>query len=649
MKPVGLCVVVLAACQLLTTNANADHAVPRPFLGPDGLPLDVPFAGAFQRDETIQSSVYGFGAPQHLLVGWRWDISDDDHPWESDDYLVQFVENGHIGPNATFWVYQASEINLVNVRNDGRIFLFDTSTANVIEGIPGNSRLYAHGSSSIIIQEGGLAAFVEAHDFSRVAIDQGTISAALYAFDRSTIVMDGGTGNNVFAAGGFIDITNGTLMGTMSAQIGGEAVLTHTSVRSLHTNDDLVDGRFGGSIHMTNGVVAEGVSAISSGLRGAGQIALSTVVVGGDVDIRGGTVGNGTTHVFADNSTILGNVLANGSSVFAMTSGEVVGGLTALGDSAAFINDGAVLRRDATLADRAQLTIQGGRVAGEVRALGSNSIAVFDGAIDGNLVLFREAGLFIRGGNIAKVNAFGESRIEMTGGTILGSFGALESTVAIITGGTIQESVIATGHSTITLAGASVQDSVVASSVGTVNLLAGVVHGNLVGFTRGTIFMGGGHVDGFPIFRDESSFFWSGGTIGFHGNPPPDGSVQSLIAGMGSGGVCDPSDEDCEPPLIGITALAQSRVFITGYDLQSTLIDPNYEGFYSLYQITGRLADGTPINGGQLLVQNSSGASFELLEAPVPEPVSMMLIVQAAVLGGMTRSLRRRRGRNRSA
>ena len=90
---------------------------------------------------------------------------------------------------------------------------------------------------------------------------------------------------------------------------------------------------------------------------------------------------------------------------------------------------------------------------------------------------------------------------------------------------------------------------------------------------------------------------------------------------------------------------------IIGTDLAATLVDPNFEGMFSLYELAGRLADGTNIGGATFLVRNGTGTSFQLLAA-VPEPSSLALTglttAALAIRRRLQRCRRRRRGWLRS-
>jgi hypothetical protein len=81
-----------------------------------------------------------------------------------------------------------------------------------------------------------------------------------------------------------------------------------------------------------------------------------------------------------------------------------------------------------------------------------------------------------------------------------------------------------------------------------------------------------------------------------------------------------------------------STLNIIGNDLEATLVDANYEGMFSLYQLFGAFADGTAIGEEYFAIQNGSGASYHLL--PVPEPSGVVLLF-CAVTGRLLSPRRR--------
>jgi len=87
-------------------------------------------------------------------------------------------------------------------------------------------------------------------------------------------------------------------------------------------------------------------------------------------------------------------------------------------------------------------------------------------------------------------------------------------------------------------------------------------------------------------------------------------------------------------------ALDNSTINVLGVGLSSTLIDRNAANNTSEYELTGRLADGTPLHDFAF-VQNGTAARLNLIEV-TPEPATAGLLAAAAVVGGMSRGRRMR-------
>ena len=108
----------------------------------------------------------------------------------------------------------------------------------------------------------------------------------------------------------------------------------------------------------------------------------------------------------------------------------------------------------------------------------------------------------------------------------------------------------------------------------------------------------GSVVDGSATTYGDAKLDWTGGTI-----------RGQIIHVPGSGTGAD------DPPAYTAAVIAQdaSTLNIYGYDLQTTLVDPNYLDLYSVYQLIGTLADGTAFAGQYMFIENGNGASYNLL------------------------------------
>lgn len=173
----------------------------------------------------------------------------------------------------------------------------------------------------------------------------------------------------------------------------------------------------------------------------------------------------------------------------------------------------------------------------------------------------------------------------------------------------------------------------------------GTVGGSLFANDSSVVLMTGGFILGHAVISGSSTLTFSGGAIGL-------GIIRS-VAGLvaptetSAGGDRD-SAFDAAHRLFALNAedgLA-SDVFvhdnatlnIVGDHLQGVLIDPNYQGMFSLYQLSGTLADGMPMSGEYFGIQNGTGAAFLLRTVPEPETYALML----AGLGVLTLMVRHR-------
>jgi hypothetical protein len=155
---------------------------------------------------------------------------------------------------------------------------------------------------------------------------------------------------------------------------------------------------------------------------------------------------------------------------------------------------------------------------------------------------------------------------------------------------------------------------------GLVNVQGGNIDGDLVGLGASITAMSGGHVKGSPVFSEQATFLYSGGTFDFVGAPEPAAS----LSGLGDSDVLGAEALS----LSGFAARDAAKIQFIGFDLDSELIDPDFvqdDVSFSMYQLTGRLADGTLLDGELVYVENSSEASFALIT--VPEPSGLALII----------------------
>jgi hypothetical protein len=162
--------------------------------------------------------------------------------------------------------------------------------------------------------------------------------------------------------------------------------------------------------------------------------------------------------------------------------------------------------------------------------------------------------------------------------------------------------------STINIRGGNVLFDVDVQSASTVNFSGGTVADDIVSHDNTTVNMSGGFVSQDLLINGSSTFNLSGGTVG---------------------------DQ------VFVQDSSLLNVFGTG--LSSALLDPNFEGFYSEYALSGSLVDNTVLANRIIFVQNGSGARFTLNNSSaVPEPGTLALLM-GTVCGGGGLLLRRKR------
>jgi hypothetical protein len=163
--------------------------------------------------------------------------------------------------------------------------------------------------------------------------------------------------------------------------------------------------------------------------------------------------------------------------------------------------------------------------------------------------------------------------------------------------------------STINISGGNVGGDVDVQSASTVNFSGGTIGDDIVTHDNTTVNMSGGTVDQDLLINGSSTFNFSGGTVG------DDIFVQD-----------------------------SSLLNVFGMGLGSVLIDPNFEGFYSEYTLSGHLLDNTVLADRIIFVQNGSGARFTLnnSSSAVPEPGTLAFLM-GTVCGGGGLLLRRKR------
>ncbi len=201
----------------------------------------------------------------------------------------------------------------------------------------------------------------------------------------------------------------------------------------------------------------------------------------------------------------------------------------------------------------------------------------------------------VAGANVNSLETHNSSIINMSGGRVgsgsfLGEILSGDNSVINITGGTVFNLDVQ-GNSTVNFSGGTVEDDIVTHDNSTANMSGGLVRQDL-------------------LINADSTFNLSGGHV-----------------------------------LDDIFVQDNSILNIFGNNLKSTLLDPNFEGFYSEYVLSGDLLDRRDITGRIIFVQNLSGASFTLTDEPgaVPEPGILALLAGTACLGAPLLHMRKQK------
>jgi hypothetical protein len=169
----------------------------------------------------------------------------------------------------------------------------------------------------------------------------------------------------------------------------------------------------------------------------------------------------------------------------------------------------------------------------------------------------------VDGANVNALEVHNSSIIDMRGGSVgsndfLGELLSEDTSTINISGGTVVFDLDVQGASTVNFSGGTVGADIVTHDNTTVNMLGGIVDHDL-------------------LINGSSTFNLGGGSI-----------------------------------LTDVFVQDSSVLTVYGTGLSMVLVDPNFEGFYSEYKISGRLLDHTILAGRIIFVQNGSGARFFL-------------------------------------
>ena len=196
--------------------------------------------------------------------------------------------------------------------------------------------------------------------------------------------------------------------------------------------------------------------------------------------------------------------------------------------------------------------------------------------------------------------------ISIVTGADVNSLEVHNSSIINMSGGSVDSQIffgrlLSDDNSTINISGGSVGGDIDVQSASTVNFRGGTIGDDIVTHDNTTVNMSGGTIGQDLLTNNNSTFNLSGGTI-----------------------------------LDDVFIQDSSTLNVFGTGLASVLNDPNFEGFYSEYTLSGHLLDNTDLAGRIIFIQNGDGASFSLNNQPsaVPEPGALAFLMGIACFGG---------------
>lgn len=595
---------------------------------------------------TISTSTY-------MVFGWTFDPSDENSPWVASSPTIQ-VHDQRIF-TSVLGAFNSSVLELENVNQASAGFPIFSD---------GPRQIHLYDNSSLLVNN-SIIDTVFHRGTGRAEITNTRFAGDLLMFGDGTMNLtevepfniDQGLDGHLNSLGGTTNVNSSTLK-SVQAAFGGQVFIGSSVVRSgIHVTESnassvtLTDSSVGslsaseGSITMSGGSVEGLVQAFNTGAITASSSSIAASVSAldsGTVSLSGSSVTGGLS---------VGGIVTNGSGNASRIS--VSGG--SISENAVAINNGELVLTDVRSgpgvgdaihsSDNSKVTVTGGstEIFGSVTATEDSSLRIESALkVYGRVEAYGNAvvDLVNVGGNsgVAVVAPeTGTATIRMTGGDTFNAF--------VLNGNmnlkfvSVSDVITVHGKGHLTFGpGSSTGTDIInfGNELGLVSVTGGTVAGNLVGFGDSITAMSGGHVEGLPQFFGRATFLYSGGTFGLS-SPPPEVNAMSFFDEVAEvmGGEGEEEAPPVLAPLEGFVASEATTIKFIGSGLQSSLIDPDFmygDFSYSVYQLTGRLADGSSMDGGLVYLQNSSEARFELVEVQVPEPKAIFYLVVFALL-----------------
>ncbi len=194
-----------------------------------------------------------------------------------------------------------------------------------------------------------------------------------------------------------------------------------------------------------------------------------------------------------------------------------------------------------------------------------------------------------------KTNGVSPSVSLVDSGDVAYDLSAYNSSLVTISGGGIGGDLYAEDSSRVNVRGGSVAGALYAAGDSRVSVSDGSIGGSLSAAGTSRVIVSGGSVGNALSAYDSSRLTISGGITG--AVFAYDASVVNFRGGIVNG---------------DLNALNGSVINVYGTELKAVLTNPNVNGS-KRYTLSGKLTDGTSVNGKFLYVQNGGSAKFTLI------------------------------------
>lgn len=251
-----------------------------------------------------------------------------------------------------------------------------------------------------------------------------------------------------------------------------------------------------------------------------------------------------------------------------------VNGNVSATDTYSFLTLSSLVKGSASVSNYANLNLNTGSSVASLAVSGNSGTATLDGgAVDGATTVQAYGNLLVNSGSLHSLQLSGNSHTTLAGGAA--------------TDTTSQDDATLTGSPYLVLHSGSIGGNLTASNFSSIDI------------------------------ESQAGLAAIGGTISLH-----DHSFLLVNGIPVNPDVVAASDILATPAALSSTPIYlydNTTLEIDGLNLSATLLDPNQDGQFSEYQLTGTLQDGTPpLSNILLYVQNGSAASYNLINLPEP-------------------------------